>query len=689
MKRIIALFLAMTLLFSGAGEVLASARVSDSRQDVTVRSNNEKGVTGYVEGNVIDYQVDKSELQESEVVANLSKFSEVYNHEWDKYSTNYYYNQLSKDEKELWDTLDKLCIYYLEKNVDVTNYAYDSYYNKIWLLDEVEINFDITLTELQEFWIVFMLSNPQYYFLFNMYSRGWDNAVYDNYGMIDEEKTKATRIKLGCYSSFCDGDDRAAATQKMKKQIKTWEEQIKKCKTEQEKVRLIHDLVCEKVTYNYGVLYDAQISAYEEELYFTQSAYSVLCTDTTVCAGYSDAMALMCNAVGLDAVSVTSYDHQWNKVRVDDTWYNYDTTWADTYYEGYLYYEWFARTDARYQQDGRSHIEESFWEDYSPAAKTDVVPIDPWSGPGTYPKLSKTVETPKIVITRTDGGYTVKITCATRNAKIYYTTDGKEPGVATSKSSVYKKEFKLKEGATVKAIAICEGYKDSKIASSKGNSDAKSIKKATVKLAKTKYYYDGEAKKPKVTVKLSGKTLKANKDYKLTYKNNKNIGTATVTVTGIGNYAGTVKKTFKIVAATGETFTSGNNKYKVTGSSTVAFTGIKKIKKTVTVPSTVKFGGATFKVTKIADNALKNKTKVEGVTVGANVKEIGKQAFIGCKNLKTITIKSTKITKVGKNALKGINAKAKIKVPAKKLKDYKKLFKNKGQGKKVTIVKSK
>jgi hypothetical protein len=64
-----------------------------------------------------------------------------------------------------------------------------------------------------------------------------------------------------------------------------------------------------------------------------------------------------------------------------------------------------------------------------------------------------------------------------------------------------------------------------------------------------------------------------------------------------------------------------------------------------------------------------------------------KQAFYGCKNLKTITIKSIGLKTVGKEAFKGINAKATIKVPAKKLSSYKKLLKGKGQGSKVKIVK--
>lgn len=51
---------------------------------------------------------------------------------------------------------------------------------------------------------------------------------------------------------------------------------------------------------------------------------------------------------------------------------------------------------------------------------------------------------------------------------------------------------------------------------------------------------------PKVTVKVNGRKLKLNKDYKVKYTDNTLRGKATVTITGIGNYAGTVEKNFVI-----------------------------------------------------------------------------------------------------------------------------------------------
>ena len=215
-----------------------------------------------------------------------------------------------------------------------------------------------------------------------------------------------------------------------------------------------------------------------------------------------------------------------------------------------------------------------------------------------------------------------------------------------------------------------------------------SLEKAVITVATTNYAYDGKKKTPAVSVTLDGKTLAANTDYTVTYQKNQNIGTATVTITGAGNYTGTVTKIFTISAKKGTSFTVGAYKYKITNSKEVAFAGLKSTKTTkVVIPKTVKIGGKTFSVTSVAGKALYKKTKVTSVTIGANVKTIGASAFAGCKKLSTITINTTKLKSVGKNAFKGIKATAKIKVPSGKLKAYKKILKGRGQGRKVKIVK--
>ena len=109
-----------------------------------------------------------------------------------------------------------------------------------------------------------------------------------------------------------------------------------------------------------------------------------------------------------------------------------------------------------------------------------------------------------------------------------------------------------------------------------------SISKASVTLSTSTYAYDGKAKTPSVTVKVGGKTLKNDTDYTVSYSNNTKVGTAKVTITGKGNYTGSVSKTYIIK--------NNFKKATVSGISTKAFTG-----KNITQSITVKYNGKTLK----------------------------------------------------------------------------------------------
>ena len=64
---------------------------------------------------------------------------------------------------------------------------------------------------------------------------------------------------------------------------------------------------------------------------------------------------------------------------------------------------------------------------------------------------------------------------------------------------------------------------------------------------KKKYAYEGKAIKGNETVKDEKEVLDSGKDYKASYQNNKNLGKATITIKGIGNYKGTKKVSYTIV----------------------------------------------------------------------------------------------------------------------------------------------
>lgn len=256
--------------------------------------------------------------------------------------------------------------------------------------------------------------------------------------------------------------------------------------------------------------------------------------------------------------------------------------------------------------------------------------------------------------------------------------------------------------------------------------------------------YSGAALTPNVTVTYENKTLVKNVDYTVNYKNNTEIGTATIVITGTGDYSGTVEKNFTITVRKNQVYVVGNYKYKITNAKTdgkgkVMLTGVKnkaqkkKLKK-INVAAAVEIGGKSFKVTAIGDAAFKGFTKATKIVVGKNVTTIGSSAFLGCtraksivvgenvttigssafsgctkvvsatvgnkvtkigakafykcKNLKKIVIKGSKLKSIGKNAIKGINKKAVIKCPKKMVKKYKKLWKTSTGYKKTMKINS-
>ncbi|MBQ7067217.1 MAG: Ig-like domain-containing protein [Lachnospiraceae bacterium] len=203
-----------------------------------------------------------------------------------------------------------------------------------------------------------------------------------------------------------------------------------------------------------------------------------------------------------------------------------------------------------------------------------------------------------------------------------------------------------------------------------------------IKLVKATVDWNGKVQKPSVV----SSTCVKDKDYTVSYAGGfKNAGTYTVTVKGTGNYTGSKSFDYKIQVIKGHKYSVSGYIYKVTGSKTVSVAGItNKNKKTVTIKSTVKLSGKSYKVTAIEANAFKKCKKLTKVTIGKNVKTIGKNAFYKSAKLKKIVIKSKILKKVGKNALKGINKKAIIQVPKSKKTKYKKLFK-KSTGFKTTM----
>ena len=185
------------------------------------------------------------------------------------------------------------------------------------------------------------------------------------------------------------------------------------------------------------------------------------------------------------------------------------------------------------------------------------------------------------------------------------------------------------------------------------------ISKATVTgvVAKT---YTGSKQTQKITVKYGKTTLKLGTDYTISYKNNINAGTATLTITGKGKYVNTKEVTFKINrrSITALTFSKVNN-YTYTGKAitpnlTVKNGKIALVKGTdykLTYSKNINKGTATVTVT-----GLGNYTGTKKFTYKINQRKISTVTVSGIVS-KTYTGKaitqSYKLTYNGKALVKG------------------------------------
>ena len=136
----------------------------------------------------------------------------------------------------------------------------------------------------------------------------------------------------------------------------------------------------------------------------------------------------------------------------------------------------------------------------------------------------------------------------------------------------------------------------------------------------------------------------------------------------------------------GDTVKVGNGKYKIISEydSFAQYIGpTKRSVKSVTIPDTIKAGGKTYKVVSIGDSACNsNCGSLKKLTIGRNVICIGARAFRFCEKLKSVTIKTTHLTKENVKQLSfyDLNKKVTITVPEQKLEEYTKILKSKDVG---------
>ena len=103
-------------------------------------------------------------------------------------------------------------------------------------------------------------------------------------------------------------------------------------------IRRVHDYIINHTTY------DSLRSDYNITTYHSDIAYGPLLQGYGICGGYADAMELFLEKMGIINYKISSEQHVWNAVYLDQKWYHLDLTWDDpvtTNGENYLEHTFF------------------------------------------------------------------------------------------------------------------------------------------------------------------------------------------------------------------------------------------------------------------------------------------------------------------------------------------------------------
>lgn len=263
---------------------------------------------------------------------NVSKDTDEY---WTQFSTPYYEYQegMSEEQIELYDMLYATLYGMIDGGSDLDTMERDQY-----LTPAVTYS---NLSDEEAAYVAYCMlyEHPELYYL---------KTIIRIDDVIDSD---IKIIQLGVYEDFATGDSRNQTSLLLKDRI----EQLRTMITADTPLEIetqIHDIICDN-------------TVYDKHAAYSQSIASMLLNGESVCAGYSETFSLLCHTYGIDAINVTSLDHEWNQVKLGDYWYVVDVTWDDSSDD--ISYEYFNKSyktisDRSAYAESMHTLEETPWE---------------------------------------------------------------------------------------------------------------------------------------------------------------------------------------------------------------------------------------------------------------------------------------------------------------------------------------
>ena len=564
----------------------------------------------------------------------------------------------TKEINDLLQVTIQSSIQYSTQGSSINNSAMtlEEYVKSQLLLKKSTINisaFNLPSSDLQKVFIAILNNNPELFFVATSYSYytsgSYTYSIEPMYASYDEQKFNIETRKLLS--------------------------KIQDDMSDLEKVIFVHDYLAVDIAYDYDnyLKEEKGIGSIPDECHNVEGS---IINKVAVCDGYASAFKYYMSQLGIKCNLVIGGNHAWNQVYLNGKWYFVDVTFDDPVWDllGRVQHDYLLQSadvfkddytwdQSKYEYCNDTTYDNKFWKDidtqfayndnlwyyigtdgYLNAYNFDTFTNtkkgyigDKWYAwgnhssyyTGNYGKIE--IYDNLIYYSKTDGVYSCDLNG--NNSKKY--VDGNLAYGYVYGFRIRDKVMRFVLRTSPNASASQEYLYEVKMpVIQNGLTEDNTV----VELEGTSYSYTGSSITPNCIVKYNGFTLYKDIDYTISYSNNKNPGTASVIISGIGDYSGSVSATFEITkinqsisvpstnitktykestfnllatAKTAMTYTSSNtNVVKVdsTGKVTILSCGIANI--TITAKSTYNYNAAS-KIVKITVNRRKLTEKVK------------------------------------------------------------------------------
>ena len=144
--------------------------------------------------------------------------------------------------------------------------------------------------------------------------------VFNTFKNVETEFDSLGKITVSTILTYNDETVINVVNNKINEIIK---EKINDNQTDKEKIKIIHDYIINNAKY------DSDRSDKKVTKYHSDIAYGPLIEGYAICGGYADTMKLFLDKLNIPNFKISSENHVWNAVYVDNNWLHLDLTWDD------------------------------------------------------------------------------------------------------------------------------------------------------------------------------------------------------------------------------------------------------------------------------------------------------------------------------------------------------------------------